>query len=156
MNFSQGQIEDNLNFSFVLPAQLAGMAHPDSFEEAAEVVKFLLFQNVHTIVNLSGQAYTNDLISENFVIQDEGVEDFGIPAVDQVDRIFECFLKLPGEQVMVLHCAAGIGRTGTVLACLIGRLLKLDGLVVIREIRKLRPGSIETAEQEEFIISYCR
>jgi ADP-ribosyl-[dinitrogen reductase] hydrolase len=52
---------------------------------------------------------------------------------------------------LALHCAAGLGRTGTIAA----KLLSERGLTAdaaIAEIRRLRPGTIETAEQVEFVV----
>ncbi len=54
---------------------------------------------------------------------------------------------------LVLHCAGGLGRTGTVAA----RLL-IDGGVpaaaAIGRVRTARPGAIETASQEAYLLGY--
>jgi 4-hydroxy-tetrahydrodipicolinate reductase len=50
----------------------------------------------------------------------------------------------------VVHCGAGLGRTGTVLACyLVSQGASADE--AMRDVREARPGSIETAEQEQAI-----
>ena len=57
-----------------------------------------------------------------------------------------------GESVVV-HCAAGYGRTGTMLACYL--VHKGYGPTeAINEVRRKRPGSIETKEQENAIYEY--
>ncbi|NWV54479.1 DUS23 phosphatase, partial [Daphoenositta chrysoptera] len=48
------------------------------------------------------------------------------------------------------------GRTGTLLACYLCRARRLPAGDAIREIRRLRPGSVETPEQEQAVIRFCR
>ncbi|XP_009075228.1 PREDICTED: dual specificity protein phosphatase 23, partial [Acanthisitta chloris] len=57
---------------------------------------------------------------------------------------------------VAVHCMLGRGRTGTLLACYLGRARGLAGHDAIRELRRLRPGSIETPEQEQAVISFCQ
>lgn len=60
----------------------------------------------------------------------------------------------PPPQAVGVHCALGFGRTGTMLACY---LVKEQGLAAgdaIAEIRRLRPGSIETYEQEKAVFQF--
>jgi len=59
------------------------------------------------------------------------------------------------KMAMAIHCAAGLGRTGVVLACyFIDKGLSATN--AIARVRRLRPGSIETAEQEDAIVEFCR
>ncbi|NXG26690.1 DUS23 phosphatase, partial [Grallaria varia] len=50
----------------------------------------------------------------------------------------------------------GHGRTGTLLGCYLAKVGNLSGADAIREIRRLRPGSIETPEQEEAVLRFCQ
>lgn len=50
----------------------------------------------------------------------------------------------------------GRGRTGCMIACYMVRSLGLDARKAVAEIRRLRPCSIETADQEQLVYRYER
>lgn len=81
--------------------------------------------------------------------------DFSPPTPDQFRKAaaFIDAVNAKGGRVLV-HCAAGIGRTGTILA---GYLVStgLDAREAIDRVRALRPGSIETVEQEAAVAAWA-
>jgi protein-tyrosine phosphatase len=52
---------------------------------------------------------------------------------------------------LVIHCHAGLGRTGLFAACMARRQLEFGAEEAIRWIRNLVPGSVESDEQEMII-----
>ncbi|NWR80853.1 DUS23 phosphatase, partial [Centropus unirufus] len=85
------------------------------------------------------------------------VPDFTAPTPGQI-RTFLRLVEVAnarGEAVAV-HCMLGHGRTGTMLACYLAKAQKMSGADAIREVRRLRPGSIETREQEQAVIQFCQ
>jgi hypothetical protein len=58
-----------------------------------------------------------------------------------------------GDGVLV-HCAAGIGRTGLFLSCLLGRLAALPGDASIAWVREHVAGAVETEPQRAFVTGF--
>lgn len=65
----------------------------------------------------------------------------------------EIMSTLQAGQRVFLHCKGGLGRTGTVTACLLIES-GLSAEEAIVQVRLARPNAIETAIQEWFVMSY--
>ena len=82
------------------------------------------------------------------------VEDFHPPTLEQQIEFVEKTARRLAEGGRVgVHCAAGIGRTGTMLATYLVHLGSSADEAIAR-VRELRPGSIETMAQEKAIREY--
>ncbi len=83
------------------------------------------------------------------------IENFSVPAdLPAFDLLVEGLLARMGAGLAVcVHCFAGIGRTGLVLCCTLGRYRGVAGEDAIRAVRRIRPA-LETSEQERFVSRY--
>ncbi len=76
------------------------------------------------------------------------IKDGEAPRIGQFNEILN-FIRRGGK--CVVHCLAGIGRTGTILA---GYLIVEEGLTpsqAVEEVRRVRPGAVQTVKQHEFL-----
>ena len=82
------------------------------------------------------------------------IADFGTPSLDVTTRWMQTVPSLlqylkEGKNVLI-HCAAGFGRTGMMSATLLVAM-GVDPERAITLVRSSRPGTIETPEQEAYI-----
>ena len=97
------------------------------------------------------EAERRGLLVERFPIPDGGVPEMR-PTKKLVARIVAAMRE--GKSVAV-HCAAGLGRSGTVTACVLTALgVRAD--MAIRAVRFVRPGTIENERQEAFVKRFTR
>jgi ADP-ribosyl-[dinitrogen reductase] hydrolase len=60
---------------------------------------------------------------------------------------------LAGGKRVLVHCRGGIGRAGTIAACLLVEF-GMDPDRAIDEVRRVRRGAIETPNQERYVRSH--
>ncbi len=142
------------NFSWVVDNKLAGSGMPVTFGQFLWWVN----HNIRSIITIREKPLPSEwLTKSNFVLEYRHfrVDDYKAPQLNTLIDIIEYIesnLKI-GKPVVV-HCAAGKGRTGLILGSYLLKAYHLKPDDAIKEIRKLRPGSIQSKEQINSIIQY--
>jgi protein-tyrosine phosphatase len=83
------------------------------------------------------------------------IEDMGVPREAESEK-FEAFVqdvvqRLEQGQNVVVHCRGGLGRTGTLAACVLVALGRHTADEAIGAVRAARKGTVQTREQEDFV-----
>jgi atypical dual specificity phosphatase len=139
-------------FSWVDPPRLAALACPQSGDD----LRWLRRNGIDVLISLTEDPLPRNWLNEaGLLAVSVPVPDMSPPSDRQLDHILGTIRKANSSGMGVaLHCAAGFGRTGTVLAAyFVDR--GMSARDALRKVRELRPGSVETAEQEQAIERYA-
>lgn len=141
------------NFSWLIENRLAGVSYPRS-EDALALLRKL---GVRALLSVHEESLPSNLLTKyGLQAAQIAVADFTPPTIEQIEQAMTIIADfLTRDLPVAVHCGAGIGRTGTMLAC----YLISQGSTAneaIEQVRAKRPGSIETSEQKAAIYGYVQ
>jgi protein-tyrosine phosphatase len=82
------------------------------------------------------------------------IPDGGVPPRESLTRLVAAIIEhAQSGGHTVIHCYAGIGRTGLILAAIAKRLLGMSGAEAIAWVRRYIPRAIETPMQRALLLA---
>jgi len=150
---------ENGNLHWIVPGRFAAFSGPANKPKIFGGVKSLTPEdhiptfkkyNVKMVIRLNNKEYDTDRFTNHGINhQDFYFIDGSCPKDALVQKFVETCEKETGA--IAVHCKAGLGRTGTMIACYIMKHYKFPAAALVGWIRLARPGSV-LGSQLQFLI----
>jgi atypical dual specificity phosphatase len=139
-------------FRWILPGRLAGMVKTGSYQDLDTDLTFLVQRGIIHVVTLTERPLPPAALGRH------GLQGYHLPVVDfAVPQLEEAVAlcrhverALGADEPVVMHCAAGLGRTGTMLASY-HIYTGMPARRAVHEVRAVEPLYIQSDEQEQFL-----
>ncbi len=151
-----------INFGWLINDKIAGFGYASGINyqwerddnELVTDIESLSAVGIQALVSLTEHPL-QECVSEKFTYLHLPIEDMHPPTYNDIVLFIDFTKKMESQKKSLgVHCHAGLGRTGTMLACYL--VYKGESpQAAIEQVRRKRPGSIETLDQEEAIIAYA-
>ena len=140
------------NFSWIIEKKLAGSAIPTSKEE----IDWVKQEGVKSIVTIREEPLEEEWLEDVNYLHIHS-NDMGVPEFDDlINSVDFLHQRITNDEPVMVHCLAGLGRTGTLLACYLVKHQKMLAEDAIQKVREERPGSIQSFPQEEMIFQFAK
>lgn len=145
-----------LNLSWLIDGEIAGHSTPQSECD----LNYLKNRGIKALVRMveshKAQVEAAQVVKLGFSDYHEPVPDFNAPNKVQIERMVTFISQSVAEGRPVgVSCGAGIGRTGTILACyLVSKCCTAEQ--AMQEVKHRRGTDIETEEQREAVRSFAK
>ena len=153
-----------------LPYGLAGTIYRSSlpgsplFDPGNQLLDAYLEADVDTVVmltpddearELTGMVLRDRYKTLGFDVIYAPVPDFSIPAPGEFRKLIQDSLEAAESgKTIVIHCHAGVGRTGVFLSCLAKAVFEMPGEEAVAWVRQFIPHAVENNLQYEFVKNF--
>ncbi|XP_066445421.1 protein tyrosine phosphatase domain-containing protein 1-like [Eleutherodactylus coqui] len=104
----------------------------------------------------SGFSYKpQDFMDAGISFYNFGLPDFGVVPVPRILDAVKVIAFALREGRVAVHCHAGLGRTGVLIACYLIYACRVSAADAIRFLRLRRPGSIQTGSQVSLVCDFA-
>ncbi|MGZ8256199.1 MAG: phosphatase domain-containing putative toxin, partial [Gallionella sp.] len=143
-------------FHWIVPGKLAGCPAPGVSAPIDYDLKLLAKTGITKLITLT----ETDL--DQAVLRCHGLSNLHMPIFDReapsVGQTHMLLVRMQrmidAGEVLAVHCKAGLGRTGTILAAWMIREGGLSATNAMERLRRIEPGFIQSASQENFLHEY--
>lgn len=143
-------------FRWIVPNQIGACPEPGIVYPLAYDLELLVRVGVTTLITLTEKDLDQDALRE------AGLRNIHLPIFDrEAPSISQAYMLVRRMQrltdageVLAVHCKAGIGRTGTMLAAWLIREGGLSAQEAIARLRRINPSYVQTEAQEEFLARF--
>ena len=138
------------NFSWIIEEKLAGSAIPTSKEE----IDWVKQEGVKSIVTIREEPLEEEWLEDVNYLHIHS-NDMGVPEFDDlINSVDFLHQRITNDEPVMVHCLAGLGRTGRILACYLIKYEQMSADDAIQKVRNERHGSIQSFSQEEIIFRF--
>ncbi|KAK2847887.1 hypothetical protein Q7C36_009569 [Tachysurus vachellii] len=161
-------------FSSWMTDDIVAMARPSTnLIKAYNIIDQFKKLNIKSIINMqlpgehahcgpdlepdSGFTYSPQIFMENQIyFYNFGMADFGVSPLEGILNAVKVLAFSVQEGKVAVHCHAGLGRTGVLIACYLIYTLRISANEAVHYVRIKRPSSIQTRAQINLVFDFAR